>query len=162
VVENREHLEELQLHCKALGLNYQTVFLGQSNAFTASADVTFMPSISDDQKNYLLHASTCLLYTPSFEHFGIVPVEAMYCGLPVVSVNNGGPKETVVNGQTGYLCEPTAKAFGSAILKLVTDEAVRFQLSTAAKQRVLDRFEFAAFATKLNGIVTAVHEKPWQ
>lgn len=158
VTENREHLEELQLYCTALGLDHQTFFPDNHRTFTASADVTFMPSISDDQKNYLLHASTCLLYTPSFEHFGIVPVEAMYCGLPVVSVNNGGPKETVVNGQTGFLCEPTANAFGTAILKLVSDQVIRLQLSKAAKQRVLDRFEFAAFASKLDDIVTAVHD----
>ncbi|CAN0499507.1 unnamed protein product, partial [Scytosiphon promiscuus] len=37
----------------------------------------------------LLGRASCVLYTPSHEHFGIVPVEAMCCGAPVVAVNSG-------------------------------------------------------------------------
>ena len=46
-----------------------------------------------------------LLYTPSGEHFGIVPLEAMHCRLPVVAVNDAGPKESVADGITGFLCQ---------------------------------------------------------
>jgi glycosyltransferase involved in cell wall biosynthesis len=45
------------------------------------------------------------------EHFGIVPIEAMYCQLPVVAVNDGGPTETVVDGLTGFLCDPDPESF---------------------------------------------------
>lgn len=45
-----------------------------------------------------------LLYTPDREHFGIVPLEAMYQQCPVIAVNSGGPKETILHGLTGYLC----------------------------------------------------------
>jgi hypothetical protein len=45
------------------------------------------------------------------EHFGIVPIEAMFCGLPVVAVNDGGPTETVVDGSTGFLCKPEPESF---------------------------------------------------
>jgi alpha-1,3/alpha-1,6-mannosyltransferase len=71
--------------------------------------VTFIRSFSDAQKGYLLRAATAVLYTPSNEHFGIVPIEAMAGCRPVVAVNNGGPLESVVDGRTGYLCEPTVE-----------------------------------------------------
>ena len=52
----------------------------------------------------LISCAECLVYTPDREHFGIVPVEAMYLGTPVVAVDSGGPRETVLHGETGYLC----------------------------------------------------------
>jgi len=45
------------------------------------------------------------LYTPENEHFGIVPVEAMYCRTPVIACNSGGPKESISKNQTGFLLE---------------------------------------------------------
>ena len=54
-------------------------------------------------KTMLLNAATLLLYTPPNEHFGIVPLEAMLAGVPVLAVNSGGPLETIVDGETGWL-----------------------------------------------------------
>jgi len=44
---------------------------------------------NSDTRAELLRTASCVLYTPSNEHFGIVPVEAMCCGAPVVAVNSG-------------------------------------------------------------------------
>lgn len=65
VSENIEHLRELERLREELNLT--------------SEDVTFLKSPPDDEKTRLLHSSHVLLYTPSGEHFGIVPLEAMYC-----------------------------------------------------------------------------------
>lgn len=46
-----------------------------------------------------------LLYTPDREHFGIVPLESMQMGLPVIAVNSGGPTETIAHKETGFLCK---------------------------------------------------------
>ena len=56
------------------------------------------------------------LYTPPSEHFGIVPVEAMCCGTPVVAVNNGGPTESIRHQTTGFLADPTPEAFAEGVL----------------------------------------------
>lgn len=63
--------------------------------------VIFLRSPSDHEKVWLLKNSSCLIYTPAGEHFGIVPLESMYCQTPVLAVNSGGPRETVVHDQTG-------------------------------------------------------------
>lgn len=50
----------------------------------------------------------CDIYAaPSrIEGFGMIQLEAMACGKPVVSINVGGPKDTIVHGKTGFLAEP--------------------------------------------------------
>ena len=60
--------------------------------------------MSDEERGALLAAASAVVYTPSLEHFGIVPLEAMAAGRPVVAVDDGGPKETVKHGASGRLC----------------------------------------------------------
>lgn len=57
--------------------------------------ITFLRSPSDSRKQLLLHHCCGVLYTPQNEHFGIVPLEAMYMRRPVIATNTGGPLETV-------------------------------------------------------------------
>jgi Glycosyl transferases group 1 len=46
------------------------------------------------------------------------PSQAMAAGRPVVACNSGGPRESVVHGRTGFLCEPTPASFAAAMLQL--------------------------------------------
>ncbi len=75
-------------------------------------------SFSDEQRALLLAACTAVVYTPQREHFGIVPLEAMAAGRPVIACDSGGPRETVLHGKTGMLCDPTPAAFAGAMLTL--------------------------------------------
>jgi len=94
------------------------------------------------------------LYTPSFEHFGIVPVEAMYCGTPVIAVSNGGPRETVINGVTGFLCEANPRSFGHAVQKLISGETDRKKMSKDARDHVKENFTIEKFSDKLDCILS--------
>lgn len=67
------------------------------------AQVIYMKNITDIQKYILLQKSLAVLYTPTNEHFGIVPIEAMYCNCAVIACNSGGPTESIDNGVTGFL-----------------------------------------------------------
>ena len=74
-----------------------------------------LKSCSNEVKVNFLRRSTALLYTPSNEHFGIVPLESMFLECPVVAVNSGGPLETVVDGETGFLCDPEPSEFAKSM-----------------------------------------------
>ncbi|XP_046686184.1 LOW QUALITY PROTEIN: alpha-1,3/1,6-mannosyltransferase ALG2-like [Homalodisca vitripennis] len=138
VIENLEYYEEL----KEKSIKYEV-----------QNKVYFLKSPSDDDKLYLLQQCDCLLYTPSNEHFGIVPLEAMYSQKAVIAVNNGGPVETVVDGETGFLCEASEESFSSAMAVCVKDINVTRSLGMAGRKRFEEKFSFAAFQNNLNEIV---------
>ncbi|XP_049440274.1 alpha-1,3/1,6-mannosyltransferase ALG2 isoform X1 [Epinephelus fuscoguttatus] len=120
--------------------------------------VTFLRSPSDSLKVALLRGSAAVLYTPSREHFGIVPVEAMYCCCPVIAVNSGGPLESVADGETGFLCEPTADAFSKAMERLVKEPQLRRDMGQAGRRRVQDKFSLQAFSDQLYGYIVRLSE----
>lgn len=120
--------------------------------------VTFLRSPSDSLKVALLRGSTAVLYTPSREHFGIVPVEAMYCCCPVIAVNSGGPLESVADGETGFLCEPTAEAFSKAMERLVREPHLRRDMGQAGRRRVEDKFSLQAFSDQLYGYIVRLSQ----
>ncbi|KAJ0172311.1 hypothetical protein K1T71_012284 [Dendrolimus kikuchii] len=115
--------------------------------------VIFMKSPKDVEKVSLLYHCKALVYTPSNEHFGIVPLEAMYFRKPVIAVNNGGPTETIVNEVTGFLCEPKSKAFASAMSILVLNPELGERLGEAGAKRFETKFSFEAFTEQLDGIL---------
>ena len=78
-----EYLTELKSLAKSLGIEKKT---------------RFKPSVSDEEHATLLQSAICVVYTPHREHFGIVPLEAMYAGIVVVAIKSGGPKEPVLDG----------------------------------------------------------------
>ncbi|KAK5973977.1 Asparagine Linked Glycosylation (ALG) Nematode [Trichostrongylus colubriformis] len=138
-VENITHYKEL-VECVAdMGLDL--------------SQVTYLRSPSDEEKISLLRCSRAVLYTPHNEHFGIVPVEAMYVGTPVIAVNSGGPKESIVHGQTGFLAEQTPEEFAKYMFTLIRDESLRKKISEMGPKRVQEFFAFDAFANRLDQLV---------
>ena len=104
--ENVNCLQGLQQYCDEHGLAHYTIQAGEEKEIAhqiPSVQVLFMLSIGSETKQFLLNRATVLAYTPKNEHFGIVPLEAMSMGTPVLATNTGGPLETIENEQTGWL-----------------------------------------------------------
>jgi glycosyltransferase involved in cell wall biosynthesis len=120
--------------------------------------VDFVRDPSDEQVAALYRTSEAVLFTPRNEDFGLVPLEAMACGTPVVATNQGGPRETVVDGVTGFLAEPTATAFADAVEKVVrrTD---RTSMVSAARARAED-FSWSRYVTAMDDAMELTASKP--
>jgi glycosyltransferase involved in cell wall biosynthesis len=104
----------------------------------------------------LLHSASIVCCTPWYEPFGIVALEAMACGVPVVATRVGGLAETVVDGVTGRLVEPRdPDAIGTAIAELLARPDLRSSMSAAALTRV-QRYGWPAVADRTRTVYDAL------
>lgn len=69
----------------------------------SGSNIEFLGSVSDEKLSDLYQEAKALLYPVEDEDFGIVPVEALGYGVPVIAHNSGGPRETIKDGETGIL-----------------------------------------------------------
>ncbi|KAK5165448.1 Alpha-1,3-mannosyltransferase-like protein [Saxophila tyrrhenica] len=106
VQENSQTLDQLERLAGELKLKHATFRGSDSSIESDESEVLFLLSVPDQLKRRLLHKASILIYTPQNEHFGIVPIEAMLLGVPVLATNSGGPLETIYDGRTGWLRSP--------------------------------------------------------
>ncbi|MDY6788953.1 MAG: glycosyltransferase [Candidatus Nanohaloarchaea archaeon] len=97
-----EYLSELKLSC-------------------VSDDIMIEENLSDLELTELMANCFAVLFTAKNEDWGIVPVEAMASGKPVISVDEGGPKESIKDGETGFLAKANPDALASRMEQLVRD-----------------------------------------
>lgn len=155
--DNRDTLLANQALCDRLDLTYYTLKNASSPPPPEDVDVLFILNFTTEQRSALLLSprTLALLYTPKNEHFGIVPIEAMACGLPVLACNTGGPTETVVDfaekGATGYLRPPVADEWAPAIAALINlSDEERFRVSKNGKNRVREHFSSTTLGRELD------------
>ncbi|KAI0303327.1 glycosyltransferase family 4 protein [Multifurca ochricompacta] len=149
VEENLVTLVSLIDRAKAASLSYTIVSPPSSKVTippfnmtsTTNPDILFLLSFTTFQRAALLSAPStlALLYTPVNEHFGIVPVEAMSSGLPVLACNTNG-----------WLREPKAEVWAAALVDITElSAASRSALAERARARAREHFGMEAMALKL-------------
>lgn len=111
-------------------------------------------------------AAADVVVCPSrFESYGVANIEAMAGGRPVVSTERGGPSETIIHGETGYLVAPQdVAAYASHIITLLRDPELRARMGAAGRERALRKFSAvgnaARFTQVLERLLGPGEEKP--
>jgi D-inositol-3-phosphate glycosyltransferase len=91
----------------------------------------------------ILRSADVVACTPWYEPFGIVPLEAMACGIPVVASAVGGMLDTVVDGVTGRLVPPKSpRHTATAITAILQNPALRRSLGSAGRGRAKSRYSW--------------------
>ncbi len=130
--------DRIQQLVQELGLTQQTLFAGRVGhdllpLYYTAADVCAIPS--------------------HYEPFGLVAIEAMACGTPVVASDVGGLKFTVVPEETGLLVPPQdPAAFAAAIQRILADELWAHKLQRQASVRVQQNFSWSGVAAQLSDL----------
>lgn len=119
----------------------------------AGPTVEFLGEVDLATMRSLMRRCRALLY-PGVEDFGIVPVEVMASGRPVIALGRGGALDTVTPGSSGILVpEQTVEAFVRGIQDFEADEAL---FTVANCQAAAARFDRATFERKFSELVTRV------
>lgn len=107
-------------------------------------DVELKTDVEDDELVRLYSNATAVLFTAMDEDYGLVPVESMASGKPIIAVREGGVRETVVDGVTGFLVDsPEEMAEKMGYVAQNPDEAER--IGKKGIDRVKKHYSWEAF-----------------
>lgn len=97
-----------------------------------------------------LNLCDVLLYPTRAENLSLTCLNAMSCGVCVISADVGGQSEAIEDGINGYLCGPTdSKCFVDRLAELVRNPELHGRLSIAARRTVLERYDINTYIGKL-------------
>lgn len=140
-----EHRYEQKIRTLTLALDLQNV-------------ITFTGFRSDIPE--VMAAFDIFAFPSHAESFGIVLIEAMAMGRPVVSTNCDGVLDIVVDGETGIYVHPrNGKELAEALARLIEDSSLRESMGKAGRKRVEELFDQRKQLNKLEGIYYELLEK---
>ena len=98
--------------------------------------VEILSDVSEQQLVEQYNTVQVVACAQQMEPFGLVALEAMACGTPVVAVKEAGLRETVLDGETGFLVDRVMEGFASAIKRLLIDEKLRREMGNRGREYV--------------------------
>jgi glycogen synthase len=129
------------------GISYRSLFEAENASFRGHPDLVFHGEVSEEQLRKFYRSADIIVAPSRFESFGLVHLEAMIYGKPVIGCNIGGMKEVVEDGITGLLAVPgDANSFRICLETLLNDENLRMELGANARQAYLERFHTQSMA----------------
>jgi glycosyltransferase involved in cell wall biosynthesis len=121
--------------------------------------VTFVGSVARADVPALMGSADIVVAVPWYEPFGIVPVEAMACGRPVVGSAVGGLLDTVVPGLTGELVPPRRPDLLAPVLRdLLADPARRAAYGRAGRQRAVEHYQWSQVSADTEAVYAGLCE----
>ncbi len=114
--------------------------------------VTFLDAVVHDDLPLYYNAADICVVPSYYESFGLVALEAMACGVPVVASRVGGLKETVIDGRTGYLVPwRCPEPFAERVELLLSNEPLRRKLGREARAAA-ERFRWSEVAAQVEDV----------
>jgi glycosyltransferase involved in cell wall biosynthesis len=133
---------DLRLACERLGVSHEAILVGPQSdmsRFWGGCDIAVVPS------------NECV------ESFGMVAIEAMALGLPVVATSQPALAQVVVDGVTGTLVEPGCPdAMNVAIVRYAQDEELRLRHGVAGRQRAAEEYDIVLCARRYADLLERV------
>lgn len=142
--------------CKAAGKKLKIVGTGPSMKALrkrGGAHVEFLGKIPDEELKAVYQKAKALIF-PQLEDFGIVPLEAMACGTPVIAYQKGGALETVTEGVSGlFFAEQTVESLVKAVHHFEKETWNPIEVSKS-----VEKFSSARFKSELLHFI----DKAWK
>jgi glycosyltransferase involved in cell wall biosynthesis len=116
-----------------------------------------IPRIDFDQVPLYYTAADVFVVPSRYETFGLVIIEAMACGTPVVATNIGGPPDIINDGIDGYTEDPNRpQEFASKIIKIITNPDHHREMSESAKKTATTKFSWNAITKQISDLYNKI------
>lgn len=147
--------------CNKLRAPLKIVGIGKEEAYLrsiAGSTIEFIGAVSDSKLAQLYVGAKALIFSALDEDLGMVPVEAMGYGVPVIALAQGGVLETVIDGKTGVLFQqPTVESVVLAIKKFYKDYK-NYNFYTECKRQA-KKFSKERFKKELKDFVEEMYKR---
>ena len=124
-------------------------FLKEMETFAKTRkNVIWINKMLDETECIEIYSGASVFVCPSvYEPFGIINLEAMSCEIPVVASAVGGIKEIVIDGETGFLIEPSnPKIIAEKVNKILSDKNLAVKFGKNGRERVEKHFSWMSIA----------------
>lgn len=116
-------------------------------------------SVTDDELVRCYNRAAIVAVLAHLEPFGFTPLEAMACETPVIGIREGGIRESVINGKTGFLLDRDPEACADALVKLLDDESLRAEMGRAGRCQVESHWTWSQATDRLERVFEKVRFK---
>jgi glycogen(starch) synthase len=136
------------LRCAIVGRGtYSEDLRGVARGLGVGDAVQFAGFVSDDELVRLLNEATCAVIPSLYEPFGIVALEAVSAGAPLIAAESGGLREVLTGTDAGLLFPPgNADALAAAVDRMLTEPGLAEKCQAAGAELVRTRYSWDAIA----------------
>ncbi|HEV8473620.1 MAG TPA: glycosyltransferase family 4 protein [Methylomirabilota bacterium] len=125
----------------------------RAESMGVTSSVRFTGYVPEADKPAYYNLADVFLFPSAMEGFGLAIVEAMASGLPIVASDRGSIPELVVDGEGGFVCDPSSIApFVDRVRRLLADRALRDKLAAANVERVTREFRWETCARRTRAV----------
>ena len=147
------------IHCLITGgfTNHTSDLLKLREKYDLTRNVHFTGKLSSHQLDALYGKSYTYAYTSPEEDFGLGPVESGASGVPSIVWDNAGPRETVIDGVTGFRIKPfNVEEMTKRHIQLLEDEELRNRMGENAYYYVNTKFTWKSHCEEINSIINQI------
>jgi len=128
----------------------------QSLAKRTGVDFEIKTMVPDAELVTLLSNALCMIYTSQLEPFGFAPLEANACGTPVIALQEGGVKETIIPNKNGFLSDRNPKNLAKYLDKLSENSDLRKEMGIFASEYVRTAWTLERCTDNIENALTSI------
>lgn len=150
----RQDMPELQLVLVGNGeRKYKSAFLNEVKKELDNGDIIYREKVQQKELPKIYRNAEVFLFTSKYEIFGMVLLEAMYFGLPVVSSMNGGASMLIEDDKNGYILENfDLETWAQKLEDILRDRDKRERMGQSAREKILRDFTWEQIAEKFETV----------
>ena len=129
-------------------------------AQAAGIELDLRHNVSEHELVQLYRTATLFLYAPRLEPFGLAPLEAAACGLVTVGVAEAGTRESITEGENGFLVAADEELFARKIDQVLADRERLEKMALVARETVERKWSMESAVLRLESLLEQVATAP--